>query len=83
MRYWVWLKDQDEPFEDWILPGVIPDRTFDLMEVNQVPELCGLCAQCPEHGRICHIIESDTGRKFCPYLFVDVVKPKWKVKDLQ
>jgi hypothetical protein len=84
MRYWVWVNTKKGAaiFEDWILPGVIPDRTFDLMECSQVPELCGLCDQCPRCGHICHVIESDTGRKFCPYLFVDVVKPKWKVKDL-
>jgi hypothetical protein len=84
MRYWVWLKGKKgaEIFEDWVLPGVIPDRVFDLMECSQVPELCGLCAKCPWDGGICHVIESDTGRKFGPVLFHDAVKPKWKIEDL-
>jgi hypothetical protein len=86
VRYWFWMKGkkgEPEIFEDWILPGLIPDRVFDLMECNQVPKLCGLCEKCPWHGAIVHVIESDTGRKFCPVLFYDVVKPKkWKVEDL-
>jgi hypothetical protein len=84
MMYWTWLKKKKEQyvFRDQILPGIIPDHVFDLMVCDVVKEQLGLCELCDVHGARCHVIEEDTGRKFCPVLFVDVVRPPWKVKDL-
>jgi len=85
MQYWVYLKKNGEPelFQDGIL-DFIPKRTFDLMEVNQVPEKLGLCEHC-DLDTVCHVMEDIgelTSRKLCPILFYDVVRPRWKLSDL-
>jgi len=86
MQYWIWLKSKKtgDPYVYYgaLLPGIIPDRVFDLMVDNQVPELTGMCKQCPWHGCICHVIEAGSGRKFCPVLFHDAVRPAWKIEDI-
>lgn len=85
MQYWVWLTKNGEPelFRDGIL-DFIPKRTFDLMEVNQVPEQLDLCEHC-DLDTHCHVMEDInefTSRKLCPVLFHDVVKPRWKLSEL-
>ena len=76
---------------DSFLPGLIPDRVFDMMECSFVENEIGLCDKCDVRGARCHVFEVIAkheddedyyGRKMCPVLFNDVVKPKWKVSDV-
>ena len=89
MRYYINLKKGT--FEDYFLPGIIPERVLQLMEANTVDEQLGLCAKCDVHGIRCHVMvqipEDETHyeeayKKICPVLFHDVVKPKWKVSQV-
>lgn len=80
MMYWIQLKKG--LFQDAILPGLIPDHVFDLMVHNVVDEELDLCRLCDVQGSRCHVIEEGTGRKLCPILFHDVVKPPWKVSQI-
>jgi hypothetical protein len=70
---------------DSVLPGLIPDHVFDAMVTDVVDDL-GLCKLCDVQGARCHVFEEvqdgNGGRKMCPILFHDVVKPKWKVEDV-
>ncbi len=82
MFYWVWLKDKrGKPFiyEDSLLPGIIPAHQIAHTSCEFVQKL-GICRSC--HGAMAHVIEAETGRKFCPILFHDVIRPGWKVQDL-
>lgn len=86
MNYFIWLKRRGEPvlFEDYFLPGIIPDRTVDLMAVDQVPKKLGMCEEC-ELNSSCHVMQ-DVGdgiyRHLCPMLFVDVFNPPWRLSEL-
>lgn len=86
MIYGIWLKRGRHAdafwFEDGILPGLIPDRVFDLMVDTVVDDELGLCKLCDAHGERCHVVEQGTGKKFCPVLFNDVVRPRWKVAEV-
>ena len=82
MFYSIWLKDRKgEPFnwEDGFLPGIIPAHQIE-HTACQFVEALGICKTC--EGTLAHVIEEGTGRKFCPILFHDLLKPKWKVRDL-
>jgi hypothetical protein len=80
-HYWIWLKNKKGKtyiFEDmvpWVIPQFRIEQTLD-----QFVEELGICKNCD--GTICHVIEKSTGRKFCPILFHDLVKPKWKLNQL-
>lgn len=85
MTYWIYLKIKGEPvlFEDSLL-DIYPQRTLELMEFNKVPEKIGMCKECNLDTR-CHVmveIDKNTSMKLCPILFHDVVKPRWKLKDI-
>jgi hypothetical protein len=83
--YGILLWDKDgyaEWFFDSILPGLIPDRVFDLMECDVVDKVLGLCRLCDVQGARCHVIEQGTDRKLCPILFADAVHPPWKVGQI-
>lgn len=85
MQYWIWLNKKGEPkfFQDALL-DIYPRRTFDLMEFNQVPEMLGMCHECGMDTK-CHVMEwidERTSRKLCPILFHDVVKPPWKLSQI-
>ncbi len=85
MHYWIYLKKKGELilFEDSLLP-IYPQRTIDLMEFNKVPTKIGMCHECNLDTR-CHVMEEidkGTYRSLCPILFHDVVKPSWKLKDI-
>ena len=84
MRYWIYLMKNDEPyvFKDYMLDGIIPQRTLELMVANTVEKEIGLCEKCDVHGVRCHVINGETGEKYCPILFHDVVKPPWKVSQV-
>lgn len=82
MIYWIWLRDeQGEPFifQDGFLPGIIPQHHIEHTAAAFVERL-GVCDSC--RGDLPHVIEEETGRKFCPILFNDLVRPRWKVQDL-
>ena len=85
MMYGIILHTKTGPewFHDAILPGLIPDRVFDLMEANHVADVLDLCRLCDVHGARCHVIEEPTGRKLCPVLFADAVKPPWTVDQVE
>lgn len=76
-------------FEDSFLPGIlISDRALENMRSDNVERL-GLCKDCPTHGAICHVGIYEYNDyykwvqvKYCPILFNDALKPKWKVKEL-
>jgi hypothetical protein len=85
MMYGIILLDRHgngEWFFDSILPGIIPDRVFDLMVCDVVDRQLGLCKLCDVQGQRCHVIEEGTGRKLCPVLFADAVHPPWKVDQI-
>lgn len=78
------LNKKREPswFFDSILPGIIPDRVFDMMVDSFVRDELDLCRLCDVDGCRCHVIEEPTGRKLCPVLFWDAVRPPWKVSEV-
>jgi len=70
---------------DNFLDGLIPSETLELMRCHGA--LCsptihdrGLCEHCTMDTH-CHIIDP-SGRKYCPVLFHDAVKPPWRLEDL-
>jgi hypothetical protein len=71
---WTWLY---EP----LLPGFIPGRVLDMMEVRFVEDELRLCREC-EMACKCHVIEFPGGRKLCTVLFHDAVRPRWRLKDV-
>lgn len=85
MHYWIYLNKNGEAklFQDSML-DIFPKRTFDLMEFNQVPEKIGMCDECnlDSHCHVMEEIDESTWRSLCPILFVDVVKPPWKLSDI-
>jgi hypothetical protein len=85
VHYSIILKNKhDEPqwFSDSILPGIIPDSVFDMMECRFVDAELDLCKLCDVQGCRCHVIDEATGRKLCPVFFVDAVKPRWRVDQV-
>ena len=83
MHYWIWLRDrQGKPYilKDSLLPGIVPQKQIEHTADRFVDEKLGICSTCS--GTMAHVIEEGTGRKFCPILFCDLVKPKWSPKDL-
>ena len=79
MNYWVWLKDkQGEPyiFQDSFLPGLYAVEKV-AVEAIKDSEFCRSCV-----GSICHVIESGSGRKFCPILFNRMVRPSWRLDEV-
>jgi len=94
MTYYIDLKKGKydyRVFSDYMLDGIIPERTLELMEARNVDEKIGLCALCDVHGVRCHVMvkipDEDTPygesyKKLCPVLFHDVIKPKWKVSQV-
>ena len=69
---------------DGILPGFIPENVLDMMVDTFVEKTLGLCRLCDAQGRHCHVIDfTHGGRKLCPVLFHDAVKPgAWTVEAL-
>ncbi len=85
MQYWIYLRKNGEPklFRDSIL-DIFPRRTFDLMEFNKVPEKLGMCDECNLNSH-CHVMEEIdefSSRLLCPILFHDVIKPPWKLSEI-
>lgn len=86
MQYWIFLNKKNGEvirFQDSLL-DIYPKRTFDLMEHNKAPEKLGMCGECHLDTK-CHVMEEideNTSRLLCPILFVDVVKPPWKLSEI-
>ena len=83
MWYWIYLKTKKDYkyYNDYFLPGIIPERILDMICDRFVDDVLKLCENC-NMDTACHIIDGETGRKYCPILFYDIVKPTWKLKDL-
>jgi len=85
MQYSIYLRKNGEPelFRDSLL-DIYPKRTIDLMEFNKVPEKIGMCKEChlDTHCHVMMEINEFTSKLLCPILFVDVVKPPWKLSDI-
>ena len=85
MRYGVILKiggEDPEWYHGEVSEHEVPRRVIDMMACEFVDRELGLCRICQEQHHHCHVIEDGTGRKFCPVLFVDAVKPEWVVSEL-
>ena len=88
MQYHVYLNSKDGPIikEGYILDGIVPEGTIDLITDPNVDIKLDLCRQCPFSGIITHVMRKIPGReayrKMCPMLFVDVFKPSWTVEDI-
>ena len=85
MQYRIFLNRKGKliDFCDSLL-DIYPKRTFDNMEHNKAPEKVGMCRECHLDTK-CHVMEEidkNTSRLLCPILFVDVVKPPWKLSEI-
>jgi len=86
MHYWIYLKDKNgepELFQDSLL-DIYPKRALDLMEPDHLPAKRGMCDKCHLDTH-CHVMEEIgeyTSRKLCPILFINLVKPPWKLSDI-
>lgn len=85
MKYWLWLRNPDPEGDFCVMfrgetPAHIRPELIEHTYDRFVDERLKLCKDC--HGSHCHVIEEETGRKFCPILFSDLVKPGWTAKDL-
>ena len=87
--YSVWIRRRGEivEFNESLLPHIVaPDRAIQNMRAEVVDRL-GLCVDCQVAFK-CHVIiwvhkyGREVGEKYCPVLFNDAVKPKWKVEEL-
>jgi hypothetical protein len=87
MHYEIMLRDKKgEPYyyEDYILPGIFPESTFEAMHC-EVAESLGLCEKCDVQGARCHVLVHVVEyefQKLCPILFHDVVKPRWQIAEI-
>jgi hypothetical protein len=71
-------------FSETLLDGLI-NNEFILHTRSDFVERLGLCDKC--YGSICHVICNDADpngytNKFCPVLFHDLIKPQWKLEDV-
>ena len=86
MRYGIILVDPVTDYADWYFADTPADgpaqHVFDLMECDFVDKQLDLCKLCDVQGHRCHVVEDQTGRKFCPVLFADAVHPPWKVDQI-
>ncbi len=84
MLYWIILVDQHGDayhHYDNFLPGLIPPHVLEMMRVPFGVDALGICEHCTFDHR-CHVIEAGTGRKYCPVLFHDAIKPSWSLAEL-
>ncbi len=69
-----------------LLPGIIPEHVFKSMNTKVCEDL-GFCGKCDGQDSKCHILWKIQGReyayeKLCPILFVDTVKPDFRLSDI-
>lgn len=96
MHYEIDLLDKNgEPyyFRDVLLDGIIPKHVIEMMDPRFVSNELDLCKECPMDCH-CHVLVLDQDTinkkdgsgesysKLCTVLFHDVVRPKWKLKDI-
>jgi len=84
MYYWIWIIDPKtgDPivFEDSILPGIIPERTINMLISTEFSQKHNYCKHCGLSSTG-HAIDKD-GNKYCTMLLHDVLKPKWNFNQL-
>ena len=83
MNYWIWLKGKNEDDDPYLFTGNtggISEKQIEHTDDQFVEKRLKLCKTCI--GSISHVIEEETGRKFCPILFSDLVKPGWTAEDV-
>jgi len=84
--YSVWLERKGRLIilDDSLLPGILlPDKSLQNMRC-EIADRLGLCKDCPVASRS-HVIvwvNENLGEKYCPVLFHDAVKPKWRIEEL-
>ena len=70
--FWVWLKNKNH--EPYIfrqkIPMTITPKQVEQTAVDFVESKLRFCKLCG--GAVCHVIEENTGRKFCPTLIADI-----------
>ena len=85
MQYWIILRKGEYDhiyYHDYFLKGLIPFHVLELMIADTVDKKLGICDGC-ELAYHCHVIEEGAGKKYCPILFCDVVKPSWKPEQVR
>jgi hypothetical protein len=86
MTYGINLLKRGNPiyYTETLLDGLF-DKEFILHTRSDFVERLGLCDKC--YGCICHVVSNDVDpggytNKFCPVLFHDLIKPSWKLQDV-
>ena len=82
MIYWIALRDKRgwTHHYDYFLDGIIPAHVIAMTTCVFAHDI-GLCDGCTMAWH-CHVIEPDTGEKYCTILFHDVVKPTWEMSKV-
>ena len=57
------------------------EAVFARLDNGAFADALGICEHCTFDHR-CHVIEAGTGRKYCPVLFHDAIKPSWSLAEL-
>ncbi len=73
MNYWIWLESKRRGpyiYKGSILPGLLSERLIEQTACENIERL-KICDKCD--GAIAHVIETETGRKFCPVMFFDLL----------
>jgi hypothetical protein len=92
LQYHIMLDIEDAPlwFSDAFLPGFFPARDVALCWDRAVDSELGLCkhdCQMACHCHVCIPVVNGNNRyrcdrKFCIVMFHDLMKPKWKLEDV-
>lgn len=87
MYYSVALKapsyDEDTEWsfsEDNFIDNVIVPKEKEVLFKSETSEFLGLCGKC-EMACCSHPLDEE-GRKWCSVMFHDLIRPKWKLRDL-
>ncbi len=87
MRYWIILRNPN-PGGDYLdfygeTPAHIRQDLIEHTKDDFVEKKLKLCHAAGCTGTHCHVIEKETGRKYCPILFSDLIGRFWNAKDLE
>ena len=83
-HYWIYLNDKKGNcsfHKDYFLPGLIDEEILKHTLALYLDQEVGLCADCHDMCSHCHVIGED-GTKYCPILFYDLIKPSWRLEDI-
>jgi hypothetical protein len=87
MTYEISLLKRGRPYSFYeTLSDGLFDKEFILHTRSDFIERLGLCDKC--YGCMTHVIINDIDpggytNKFCPVLFHDLIKPPWKLQDIE